>query len=132
MIKRSLNERFGAKVLAGVKRTTMRLRPWKLGEVMLYHWAGKPYRSKHVDVCVVRVKWYVPVTMTIEGGDVMFSYPALEESGMNVELGVPLWQVEGFDSAADLAQWFTSKYRPGVHELFLMGFERVNAETLKS
>lgn len=124
MIKRSLNERFGAKVLAGVKRTTMRLRPWKLGEVMLYHWAGKPYRSKHVDLCVVRVKWFVPLTMTIGADGVEWYFPVAAFPALDA-VGGELWQMDGFESEADMVQWFTEKYRPGVYELFLMRFERV-------
>lgn len=120
MIKRSLNERFGAKVLAGVKRTTMRQQPWKLGEVMLYHWAGKAYRSKHVDVCVVEVKWCVPVTMTIDAAGV-----GLEGWDLVEKVVSPLWEVEGFDSEEDMVRWFREKYKPGVYEMWLMGFEVV-------
>jgi hypothetical protein len=54
MIKRPLNSQFPEKVEDLVKITTIRNEPWPVGvPIMLYCWSGKPYRSKHKNVCPI-------------------------------------------------------------------------------
>ena len=51
MIKRPINPRFAEAILSERKTTTIRDFPWPVRTpIMLYHWSGKPYRSKHVDL----------------------------------------------------------------------------------
>lgn len=117
MLKRPLNTRFNAPLLAGVKCTTIRDTPWPVGvPVMLYNWTGKPYRSPQADVAAVIVKgfWAIRIRRSLDGS---MTYECGKESGP------PLHETEGFPSRADLDAWFRALIRPGWHaDKFLMRF----------
>lgn len=116
MIKRPLSDRFTEKVRAGVKRTTIRESRWPEGApVMLYNWSGAPYRSKHADVMPVWVFKVSRIEIAREGERVRFSIRRVD--------GRPLWEVEGFESEADLEAWFRSKMKDGQRlQKWLMQF----------
>ena len=119
MIKRSVNVRFRQAVLDGIKKSTIRDNPWPEGKpIMLYHWSGKPYRSKHVDICAVVVHAVVPITIQRAEDDAMlYSY---------LHLSYQLWSVEGFASREDMDAWFRPLVRPGsCLKKHLMFFRRV-------
>lgn len=124
MLKRPLNTRFGPRVLAGIKRTTIRDTAWPLNKpIMLYHWSGKPYASPQQDVAVVQVHQTKPITITY-AADGMMSYST------TLPLPHPLWFCEGFDSQDDMDAWFLAKIKPGqtVHK-HLMLFDLLPPET---
>ncbi len=107
MLKRPLHPQFNAAVLAGHKFTTIRSKPWPVEvPIMLYNWAGAAYRSNQTDVAVVKVTGYWPIKIT-QCQDGKMTY----EAGMNI--GVPLHQTEGFDSAAAMDSWFRLLVKPG-------------------
>lgn len=107
MLKRPLNPQFSDAVLEGRKFTTIREAPWPIGKsIMLYHWGGKPYRSKQVDVAVVKVLGFWIIRITRNDDDSM-SY----EYGM--ENAKSLHETEGFDSADAMDAWFRPLVRPG-------------------
>lgn len=102
MIKRPVHHRFRDAVLEGRKITTMREKPWPVGvPIILYHWTGAPYRSKHADVAVIEVLQtdWVEITRNLNGG---LRYGRLG----NFELPWPLWVCEGFGARADMDEWF--------------------------
>lgn len=118
MLKRPLHAQFGPKVLAGIKRTTIRSKPWPLGKpIMLYHWTGKPYRSPQQDVAAVEAVFTCPITIThirdksgspwVHFGMALADFEKLPCDSMN------LWQLEGFDSHSDMVAWFLAKLKPG-------------------
>lgn len=110
MIKRPLHRRFGTAVPEEVKTTTIRDKPWPVGvPIMLYHWSGAPYRSKHVDVAVIVVEEVMPIGIERLDDKVWF-FPGRA-------IGAPLWQVEGFESEAEMQDWFLAKMKPGEHAM---------------
>lgn len=119
MLKRPLHAQFGPKVLAGLKRTTIRDTPWPLGKpIMLYHWTGKPYRSPQQDVAAVEAFFTcsVRITHTRIGLHYLFSTNNLR--GLCAYLRLPveevhLWQLEGFDSRDAMDAWFRPLIKPG-------------------
>jgi len=107
MIRRPLNERFADKVLAGIKVTTIRDKAWPVGKpIMLFRWEGLPYRSKQVEIAPVVVMgfWTIQIAQ-MEDGIMRYAY--------GMENNKPLWQTEGFDSAAELDVWFRPLVKPG-------------------
>ena len=107
MLKRPLHPRFGPKVLAGIKRTTIRDTPWPLGKpIMLYHWTGKPYASPHQDVAVIEVEHTQPMEITVPA----FGSPHYSPRTV---AGQPLWQLEGFESQDAMDAWFLPLIKPG-------------------
>lgn len=103
MIKRPLNSRFVEPVLADKKTTTIREKTWPVGiPILLYHWSGKAYRSKHHDVAVIVVKgfWTIRITHKLDGS-------------------------EGFGSQSEMDEWFRPLVKPGrTVEKTLMRFRR--------
>jgi hypothetical protein len=124
MIRRPLNERFAEKVLAGVKITTIREKPWPVGvPIMLYNWSGAACRSPQVDVAPVVVMgfWTIQIAQ-MEDGIMRYAY--------GMENNKPLWQTEGFDSAAELDAWFRPLVNPGKSVTkHLMRFRRYTPPT---
>lgn len=101
------------------KVTTIRESAWPVGKpVMLYHWSGKPYRSKQVDVCVVRVIAVHSINITRwADGSMGFYCPSF--------IREPLWYVEGFGTKGEMDEWFAAKMKPGTLVWrALMHFER--------
>lgn len=100
MLKRPLHPRFGPAVQEGRKVTTIRDAPWPLGRpIMLYHWAGAPYRSKHLDVAPILVESAraLQIVMPADGDPIYYPRPIS---------GRTLWSCEGFTSQADMDAWF--------------------------
>lgn len=121
MIKRPLDPKFSEAVKEGRKFTTIREKPWPVGTpIMLYNWSGKPYRSKHVDVAPVKVEGFWTIRITRNADDFM-SY----EYGM--ENAKPIHETEGFESAAEMDDWFRPLLKPGqTVEKALMRFSLLN------
>ena len=122
MIKRPLNPRFSSAVLEGRKFTTIREKPWPVGvPIMLYNWSGAAYRSQQVDVAPVVVMgfWTIQIAQ-MEDGIMRYAY--------GMENNKPLWQTEGFDSAAELDAWCRPLVKPGKSVTkHLMRFRLANA-----
>lgn len=120
MHRRPLDVMFAEKVSAFIKRTTIRQKPWPIGQqVMLYHWNGTAYRpgSKQVDICAVTVERIIPIKIEHDGNVVQFNYSPQEPDSP------PLWQLEGFDSPTDLSLYFITHLKAHIqHELFLHFF----------
>lgn len=116
MIKRPLDSRFSDKVLDGRKVTTIRKSLWPVGvPIMLYNWSGKPYRSKHVDVCPVVVEGCYDVRVSNTEGVVGYEYA--------FDFGRPVHELEGFESSFEMDEWFRRVVRPDqVVDLVLMKF----------
>ena len=142
MLKRPLHSRFGPKVLAGIKCTTIRDTPWPVGKpIMLYHWSARAYNSPQVDVAAVQVLFTCPIII-IRLPNERMSYQVDQESFAKLVNEIPethplstpssdlhLWQLEGFDSREDMDTWFRAKLKPGqtVHK-HLMRFKLLNLE----
>lgn len=107
MIKRPLNARFRDAVLSGVKTSTIREKPWRVGvPVMLYNWSGLPYRSPQIDVAPVIVKETRVIRITHkEDGDMIYAYG--QESDRR------LHETEGFSSREELDAWFRPLVKRG-------------------
>lgn len=103
MIRRPINERFNAKVLAGIKIATIRENPWPVKKpIMLYNWSGAAYRSKQIDVAPVIVE--LTFTLVIRRNfDRAVSY---EPCGVFPDGKRPLWNCEGFASQEEMDDWF--------------------------
>lgn len=127
MIKRSLNSRFRAAVLADKKITTIRDKAWPVGvPIMLYNWSGAAYRSKQIDVATVVVKgfWTIRITHMPDG---TMAYDCGKESGP------ALHESEGFASHAEMDEWFRPLLKPGqTIQKTLMLFRRFNAVITES
>lgn len=122
MLKRPLNSRFTPAVLDGRKFTTIRQKPWPVGDpIMLYNWSGAAYRSKQADVAPVIVKGFWPITIAqTEDGEMRYAY------GMENEK--PLWETEGFESREAMDEWFRAVVRPGQSVTrWLMRFSLANS-----
>jgi hypothetical protein len=124
MLKRPLHAQFGPKVLAGIKRTTIRDTPWPLGKpIMLYHWSGKPYASPQQDVAAVKSVFTCPITIAhiFKPGSTSCLHYLLAVSDLHnfsAALKTPpasihLWQLEGFDSRDAMDAWFRPLIKPG-------------------
>ena len=101
MIKRVVSERFKAVILDGTKTTTIRDRDWPIGRpIMLFHWAAKPYRSKHVDIHEVHVKIRWPIEIEHRSDGQMAFHVGMDQSK------APLWKTEGFSSITEMDDWF--------------------------
>jgi len=107
MLKRPLDPRFADAVLAGRKFTTIREKPWPVGSpIMLYHWAGAAYRSKHVDVAPIIVQGFWSIYIShLADGSMRYVY--------GMEHAKPLHETEGFDSRAAMAAWFRPLVKSG-------------------
>lgn len=107
MIKRPLHPRFSQAVLEERKFTTIREKPWPIGvPIMLFNWAGKAYRSKHLNITAVIASGFW--TIHIEhGADGTMHYT------YGMEHKQPLHQTEGFESQADMDDWFRKLVPPG-------------------
>lgn len=106
MIKRPLDPRFSQAVLTGQKFTTIRDTLWPIGTpIMLYHWSGKPYRSKQTNVAAIIVQGYWPIRITRHKDDTMsYTY--------GMEHPKQLHETEGFNSRAELDAWFRPMVEP--------------------
>lgn len=127
MIKRPLNPRFTQAVLEGRKFTTIRENPWPVGvPIMLYNWSGAAYRSPQVNVAVVKVLGYWPITIAkTDAGAMRYAY--------GLETEIPLWEHEGFPSPEALDEWFGAMVKPGqTITKTLMRFRLLNAKRLAS
>lgn len=121
MLKRPVNSRFNERIIAGIKITTIREKPWPVGKpIMLYNWSGKPYGSPQRDVVAVEVTATTPITITHSPTGRMFYKVALEwwwqkhvspDAGEGQQM---LWQCEGFDSQDDMDAWFRAVLKPGT------------------
>lgn len=110
MIKRPIDQRFSDAVLNGRKITTIRSNPWPIGvPIMLYSWSGKPYQSKHKNVCAVIAERTMPIQLSRSLNGNVFETPA---APILCE-GKPLHECEGFDSVDDFYDWFRPLIKPG-------------------
>lgn len=109
MIKRPLNARFSQAVLAGRKITTIRDAAWPCDvPIMLYHWSGAAYRSKHIDVAPIIVQSVRPITIEHPpGGMLTYLY------GPYIS-GRFLWDHEGFETRQEMDDWFRPLVKPGT------------------
>ena len=106
MIKRPLDPRFASKVRDGIKTTTIRDKPWPIGKpIMLYHWSGAAYRSKHIDVIAIEVVETHPIRISRTENGISFSPGVIR--------GRLLWSCEGFESPAELQAWFAKIIKVG-------------------
>lgn len=122
MIKRPLDTRFSDKVREGRKFTTIRKKPWPVGHpIMLYHWSGKPYRSKHIDVAAIEVDAVLGMMVAHNaGGGIVFGRENID--------GLPIYESEGFDDPEQMREWFLNVVPVGQRvELSLMKFHLLNA-----
>lgn len=117
MIKRPLSPQFADLVTSGRKTTTIRKAAWPVHKpIMLYRWEGKAYRSKQVNVAIVRVVHLYTIKITHRDDGVMFV--ALPQWLMS-----PLWLTEGFESPEAMDAWFSEKIAPGkTVQMVLMDF----------
>lgn len=120
MIKRPINERFVPKVLAGQKVTTLREHAWPLcSEIMLYRWDGRAYHSPQIDVAVVKViSSHHRVLILRSAVSGRLDYTNEVTGGLKLDpvfLNRNLWELEGFDSQADMDAWFKTLVKPGRH-----------------
>ncbi len=107
MIRRPVDPRFADAVLNETKFTTIRDKPWPIGvPIMLFHWSGKPYRSKQIDLTPVVAVGFWPITIT-QGEDRSMSYA----HGMENEKSIH--ETEGFGSKEEMDQWFRRLVKPG-------------------
>lgn len=121
MIKRPLSPQFRDCVLGGVKTTTIRAKPWPTDwPIMLFHWEGAPYRSKHVDIAAIRVTDVRPITIDHPSEpslSLLYFYTGKIDERV-------LWSTEGFVSAQAMDNWFRRVVKPGCSDqLSLMTFE---------
>lgn len=126
MIKRPINARFRAKVLAGTKVTTIRAKAWpQRVKIMLYSWSGKPYASKHDDLCPVIINGAFPVVIKKQiGGEISYGFRNV------IHFGVPLWSLEGFENQQEMDEWFGEKLKEGEEvEMQLMFMDVVSASS---
>ena len=106
MIRRPLNERFAEKVLAGIKTTTIRDKEWPVGvPIMLFRWSGKPYRSKQINIAPVVVERTGSIDIWTRADGVKFL--------TQMPLRAMLWKSEGFNSKAEMDEWFRPLVKPG-------------------
>lgn len=121
MIKRPIDYRFRKAVLRDEKTTTIRDKPWPVGvPIMLYNWSGAAYRSKQSDVAPIVVKgfWTIRITHQIDGF-MRYDYGR--------ETSEPLFASEGFNSPAEMDEWFLPLVKCGqTIEKTLMLFSRTN------
>lgn len=122
MLKRPLHKRFSAAVREGRKTTTIRNTAWPVGvPIMLYNWSASPYRSPQHDVAAVIVKGFWTIRITRDGGAMRY------ECGK--ESGPALYESEGFESQAEMDDWFRPLLKPGkCYEGHLMNFCLANAK----
>jgi hypothetical protein len=108
MIKRAINQRFNEAVLERRKITTIRDKVWPTNfPIMLFNWAGKPYRSKHVDLCPITVTGFWPIEIVHrEDGEMIYRH------GLWI-FGKHLHETEGFTSKEDMDNWFRPLVKPG-------------------
>jgi hypothetical protein len=126
MIKRPLDTGFRSAVVALIKIATMRKKPWPIGvPIMLYSWAGKPYRSEHDDLIPVIAESATLVSISREGDDIRYYIPL----GL---LDRCIWQCEGFDSREQMDEWFSKLVAPGKSiERYLMKFRPLTETELQ-
>ena len=106
MIKRPLNSQFPEKIEDLVKITTIRDEPWPVGiPIMLYCWSGKPYRSKHKNVCPVEVISTCPILIGNTKDGMRYSIHTVQ--------GRVLWSTEGFESGEEMDAWFQPLVKQG-------------------
>lgn len=123
MIRRPINARFSAAVLAGRKFTTIRDKPWTVGvPIMLYKWSGAAYRSPQNDVALVMVSGWCPITIAhTEAGEMRYAY--------GMDCGRAIHETEGFDSRGEMDEWFRPLINPGqTATKHLMRFKLLNAK----
>lgn len=124
MIKRPIDRRFKEAVLEGRKITTIRKTPWPISKpIMLFHWAYKPYRSEHKNVCAVEA--LSERTIFIDHskyGKIQYFFPIpLREIS-----GDELWKLEGFESQEAMDTWFREATKPeSTTTMHLMHFRRL-------
>lgn len=103
--------------------------------IMLYNWSGLPYRSKQVDVAAVictgtkplRIERHEPPKFICPDG---YSTSGITPDGLRYSVnGITsyafglLWRNEGFESQADMDEWFLKLVKPGQHiDQHIMGF----------
>ncbi len=113
MIRRSLNERFAGKVLSKIKTTTIRDKAWPVGvPIMLFRWSGKPYRSKQIEIAPVIVEetGSIHITHREDGGMI---YAGFIHQNFDLIKGTRLHESEGFESRAEMDDWFRPLVKPG-------------------
>lgn len=135
MIKRPLHRRFTEAVISDRKIPPIRETPWPVGvPIMLYRWAGAPYRSKHVDVAVIEVvkSRQIEIRHSVDG---QVEYAGVGLCGtvnpIFLIMSYPhtLWSAEGFDSQEDMDAWFRAVVKPGqTNNRHWMQFNRVKRD----
>lgn len=120
MIKRPLHPRFRDPVLRDEKTTTIRDKPWPTGvPIMLYNWAGAPYRSKQIDVAPIKVIGYWTIYITRREDDMMLYHFGRVST-------LPLHETEGFADRGEMDDWFRPLVKPGqTITKAIMNFRRV-------
>lgn len=88
---------------------------------MLYNWSGAAYRSPQNDVAAIIVTGFWPIEIAhVKESALSYSH------GMDV--GIPLWQTEGFESREAMDDWFRPLVKPGQTVVkHLMRFSLLNA-----
>lgn len=124
MIRRPLNPRFNSAVLEKRKFTTIRKERWPVGvPIMLYNWAGVPYRSKQIDVAVVVVGDFCNIQIEHADNGAMIYYHGMKTRA-------PLHQSEGFASWEEMDNWFRPLVKRGLFVTkVMMRFRLVNASS---
>ena len=117
MIKRPLSPQFADLVKQGRKTTTIRRTAWPMGvPIMLYRWEGKAFRSKQVNVAIIRVVDLCAIKITRRTDGKMMFDPAQWRASL-------LWATEGFESPEAMDAWFREKIAPGkTVQMVLMDF----------
>lgn len=118
-MKRPIDKRFRQAVLDGVKITTIRKTGWPVGvPITLYYWSGKPYHSKHEDVCKIAVKSALMISILHSSNGIFYSI------NVNASPANPLYKTEGFSSQIEMDDWFKCALKHGeVGHFWLMEFE---------
>lgn len=86
---------------------------------MLYNWSGAPYRSPQKDVAAITVLGFWPIEIAnLADGSMRYSH--------GMEIDMPLFETEGFDSPQELDNWFRALVSPGSATVkTLMRFRRL-------
>jgi hypothetical protein len=123
MIKRPVDERFVAALERGVKTTTIQNKPWPVGvPIMLYAWSSKGDRSRRdlVKVMVTEV-CRMGIFRGLDSDEIRFF--------AFFQLHRPLFESEGYESHAELCDWFRKKIeRGGSAQMMLMRFRILDGE----
>ena len=112
--------RFHGLIRSEVKRSTIRksARCKPGDELSLRAWSGKAYRSKQIELRPAICKSVTRITIGISSQDNFWVLRHRHEGSelMNASNLEHLARIEGFESAAEMREWFVAnhKLRPGI------------------